>query len=208
MGQFFEKIKQAFSPKSKYDKLTREDVVEAICKLENEVKRTEDELIEKQKQVDVLMEKGRKETSKEIKLFYAKKINALKNEREQSVRRSMYLMKNIELLNRLKTAIDDKSFFDNTSKQSLGGLFNDKKGLEAFLTKTLNQRYVAENTLTETEDIFKGVDEAYEPNKSIYGMSDADNELLAMFEKEDMVADEQEMFSDSAKKDSAKNEEK
>lgn len=194
--------------KSKYDKLTREDVVEAICKLENEVKNTEDALLEKQKQSDVLMEKCRKETSKEIRLFYVKKINALKREREQSVRRSMYLMKNIELLNRLKIAIDDNSFFTNTSKQSLGGVFRDKKGLQAYLTKTLNQRNFAEGTLNEADDIFKGFDELDEPNNSIYGMSDADNELLAQLEKENMVADEQEMFSDSAKKDSAKNEER
>ncbi len=194
--------------KSKYDRLTRGDVVEAICKLENEVKNTEDELLEKQKQSDLLMEKCRKETSKEIRLFYVKKINALKNEREQSVRRSMYLMKNIELLNRLKIAIDDNSFFTDTSKKSLGGLFKDKKGLQAYLTKTLNKRNIAEDTLTEVDDIFKGFDEMDEPNKNIYGISDADNELLAQLEKEDMVANEQEMFSDLTKEDSAKNEER
>ena len=75
--------------KSKYDKLTREEVVDAICKLEKETQNIEDELVEKQNQINVLMEKGKKETDKQIKLFYAKRINSLKAEREQSVQRAM-----------------------------------------------------------------------------------------------------------------------
>lgn len=75
--------------KRKYDKLTREEVVDAICKLEKEGKEIEDGLILKTKQIEELMQRGRAEKSKEVRLFYAKKINALKVEREQSVQRSM-----------------------------------------------------------------------------------------------------------------------
>ena len=41
--------------KSKYDKLTREEVVSAICKLEQEAQEIEDGLATKQKQIDELM---------------------------------------------------------------------------------------------------------------------------------------------------------
>ena len=182
--------------KSKYDKLTREEVVDSICKLEQESKDIEDGLVAKQKQIDELMVKGKAETSKDVKLFYAKKINSLKADREQSVRRAMYLMYNIQLLQKLKTAIDDNQFFKNTANVSLGNLLSDQKGLAKFLNKTLNTRVKAEDVLTSADETFKEVEEAYEKNDTIYGMNSADDQLLAMFETEEMVASEQEMYSD------------
>lgn len=186
--------------KSKYDKLTREEVVDAICKLEQESKSIEDGLGAKQQQVDDLMKKGKAEKSKEVKLFYAKKINALKAEREQSVQRAMYLMYNIQLLQKLKTAIDDNQFFKNTSKVSLGNLLADQKGLAKFLNKTLGTRIAAEDVLTSADETFRAVEDAYEKNDSIYGMSSQDDELLAMFETEEQVEAEQEMFSENPEK--------
>lgn len=185
--------------KSKYDKLTREEVVEAICKLEQESQDIEEGLVAKQKQVDDLMAKGKAEKSKEVKLFYAKKINSLKAEREQSVQRAMYLMYNIQLLQKLKTAIDDNHFFKNTAKTSLGNLLADQKGLAKFLNKTLGTRVAAEDVLTSADETFRAVEDAYEKNETIYGMSSRDDELLAMFETEEMVEAEQEMFSENPK---------
>lgn len=181
--------------KSKYDKLTREETVDAICKLEKELKNIEDGLVEKQKQIDDFMAKGKKETNKEIKLFYAKRINALKSEREQSVQRAMYLMYNIQLLNKLKSAIDDNHFFKNSAKVSLGNLLADQKGLAKFLNKTLNTRVAAEDILTSADETFRNVEEAYEKNETIYGMSSQDDALLAMFETEETVNEEQELYS-------------
>lgn len=183
--------------KSKYDKLTREEVVEAICKLEQESKAIEDGLGAKQQQIDDLMKKGKAEKAREVKLFYAKKINALKTEREQSVQRAMYLMYNIQLLQKLKTAIDDNKFFENTSKVSLGNLLADQKGLAKFLNKTLGTRVAAEDVLTSADETFRTVEETYEKNERIYGMSPQDDELLAMFETEEQVDNEQEMFSEN-----------
>ena len=125
--------------KSKYDKLTREEVVDAICKLEKETQ------------------------------------------------------------NKLKAAIDDNQFFKNTSKVSLGNLLSDQKGLAKFLNKTLNTRVAAEDVLTSADETFKAVEDAYEKNGTIYGMNDQDDALLAMFETEEMVADEQQMYSEKPK---------
>ena len=185
--------------KSKFDKLTREEVVDAICKLEQESKALEDGLGAKQQQIDDLMKKGKTEKSRDVKLFYAKKINALKAEREQSVQRAMYLMYNIGLLQKLKTAIDDNQFFKNTSKVSLGNLLADQKGLAKFLNKTLGTRVAAEDVLTSADETFRAVEDAYEKNESIYGMSSQDDELLAMFETEEQVEAEQEIFSEDRK---------
>lgn len=186
--------------KSKFDKLTREEVVDAICKLEQESQTIENGLSTKQTQIDDLMKKGKAEKSKEIKLFYAKKINALKAEREQSVQRAMYLMYNTQLLQKLKTAIDDNQFFKNTSKVSLGNLLADQRGLAKFLNKTLGTRTAAEDVLTSADEVFRAVEDAYEKNESIYGMSSQDDELLAMFETEEQVEAEQEMFTENHEK--------
>ena len=186
--------------KSKFDKLTREEVVDAICKLEQESSSIEENLLTAQKHIDELTVKGKKEKSKEVKLFYAKKINALKVEREQSVRRAMYLMYNIQLLQKLKTAIDDNQFFKNTSKTSLGNLLADQKGLAQFLNKTLGVRIAAEDVLTSADETFRAVEDSYELNDTIYGMNTQDDELLAMFEAEEQVEAEQEMFTEHPEK--------
>lgn len=182
--------------KSKYDKLTREEVVDSICKLEKDLQSIENGLVDKQKEVDDFMVKGKAETNREIKLFYAKRINALKAEREQSVQRAMYLMYNIQLLNKLKNAIDDNQFFKNTGKVSLGNLLKDQKGLAKFLNKTLNIRINSEDVLTSADETFRSVEEAYEKNETIYGMNKDDDALLAMFETEETVNAEQELYSE------------
>lgn len=186
--------------KSKYDKLTREEVVDAICKLEQESSEIEENLGTTQKRIDELIKKGKAEKDKDVKLFYAKKVNALKVERSQSVRRAMYLMYNIQLLQKLKTAIDDNQFFKNTSKTSLGNLLADQKGLAKFLNKTLGTRIAAEDVLTSADETFRAVEESYEQNDTIYGMNTQDDELLAMFETEEQVEAEQQMFTEHPEK--------
>ena len=193
--------------KSKFDKLTREEVVEAICKLESESQDIESSLEEKQKQIDALMEKGRKGADQQLKLLYAKKINTLKAEREQDVRRAMYLMYNTQLLNKLKNAIDDNQFFKNSAKVSLGNLLSDQKGLAKFLNKALNTRVNAEDVLTTADETFREIEEAYEPNETIYGVNSADDALLAMFETTNSLEDEQSLYETETSIDKKETEE-
>lgn len=194
--------------KSKYDKLTREEVVDAICKLEKESTDIENDILLCQKQIEELMEKGKKESNRDLKLLYAKKINALKGESAQYTQRAMYILYNIQMLGKLKKAIDDNQFFKNTSKTSLNNLLGDQKGLAEFLNKVLETRLSSEQTLTDADEIFKITDEAYEKNDTIYGVNDDDDSLLAMFEVENTLEEENEFFSptepkeDEAKSDS------
>lgn len=186
--------------KSKYDKLTREDVVDAICKLEKEANGIEDEITSFQQKIDGLIDKGKKETSRDIRLFYAKKINSLKEERVQNVQRAMYLMYNIQLLNKLKRAIDDNQFFAKTSKVSLSSLLGDQKGLAKFLNKALNVRISAEQILTDADETFKNIEDTYEKNDAIYGVQQNDDELLGMFELEEQLQDV-ELFGEAPTKE-------
>lgn len=188
--------------------MSREEVVDAICKLEQEEKEIEEGLSAKQEQINQLMAKGKAEKEKDVKLFYAKKINSLKLEREQSVQRAMYLMYNTQLLNKLKTAIDDNQFFKNTTKIPLNKLLADQKGLAKFLNKALGTKTKSEDILTSADEVFKEVEESYDKNESIYGMSDQDDALLAMFETEEQIDNEQEMFSTSAETKTSSDENK
>ena len=181
--------------RNKFDKLNRDDVVDAICKLEKEMQNTESVLEEKQTQINSLMDKGRKEFDTQLKLYYAKKINCLKSEREQDIRRVTYLMYNVQLLNKLKNSIDDNQFFKNTSKQSLGNLLSDQKGLAKFLNKALNTRVSAEDVLTSADETFKTIEDSYIGNETIYGKNSDDDALLAKFETADTVAEEESLYA-------------
>ncbi len=181
--------------KSKYDKLKREEVVDAICTLEKQEADIESGIVDRAKKIEELLEKGKREKSREIRLFYAKKINDLKEENEADVKRGMYLLYNAKLLRKLKTAIDDNTFFANTGKVSLGNLLADQRGLAVFLNKALNTKVQGENVLTAADDTWMEVQSGYVENERIYGVAGHDDELLAMFETEEQLEDERNMAS-------------
>ncbi len=179
--------------KSRYDKLKREEVVDAICTLEKQEADIESGIVERAKQIETLMEKGKQEKSREIKLFYAKKITDLKEENQADVKRGMYLLYNVKLMRKLKAAIDDNTFFANTGKVSLGNLLADQRGLAVFLNKALNTKVQGENVLTAADDTWMEVQSGYVENERIYGVGNHDDELLAMFETEKQLDDERDM---------------
>lgn len=181
--------------KSKYNKLKREDVTDAILKLEQEQNRIDNDIESSKKQIAALMEKGKKETDKQIKLYYAKKINTIKANRERDIKRITYLMYNIQLLERLKTAIDDNQFFKTASKISLNNLLADQKGLAVFLNKTLQTKISAEDVLTSADETFNNIESSYVENETIYGVNKNDDELLAMFETEEQVKSDEEIYA-------------
>ncbi len=168
--------------KSKYDKLKREDVVAAIIDLEKQESDLEETIMSKIQQINDLMEKGKNEPNRDLKLFYAKKLNHLKEEKENDVKRGMYLLYNIRLMKKLKDAIDDNQFFVNAGKVSLGNLLGDQKGLAKFLNKALNTKVRAEDVLTSADETFAEIQGSYEENQTIYGVNDNDDQLLAIFE--------------------------
>lgn len=168
--------------KSKFDKLKREDVVDAICNLEKQENDLEAAIEERARTIEELLEKGRKESNRELKLFYAKKITTLREENQADVQRAMYIMYNTRLLRKLKTTIDDNEFFIRTGKISLGNLLADQKGLAQFLNKALNTKVRSEQVLTDADDTWAEVQSGYQANERIYGVNKNDDELLAMFE--------------------------
>lgn len=179
------KIRSLF--KGKYDRIKREEVVDAIVKLQSEEAQVEERVRDARAQIEALMAQGREEKDMQMRLFLAKKINYLKEEQKQNMQRATYLLYNVQLLNRLKSAIDDKQFFSNSMGAPLNSLLADQRALAQFLNKALNTRVAAENVLTEADETFNDVLSAYEENEKIYGVNKSDDELLAVFETGDAL---------------------
>lgn len=176
--------------KNKFNKLTREEVVEAVIDLEKQLEKLENGIVEKQNKIDELMERGKTEPQKDTKIFIAKKINFLKDEKQQDINRCMYIMYNIKLLNKLKNAIDDNQFFQTSRDCTLNSLLKDQKGLAKFLNKSLNTRVEAENILTSSDEMFQEIMATYEPNETIYGINSDDDGVLAIFETSASIAED------------------
>ena len=119
--------------KNKFKKLNREDLVNSICELERQERTTEAEVLQKIKEIDALIDKGKKERNKDLQMLYAKKIANLNEEKQTSMERGMYLLYNIKLMNRLKDAFDSNTFFKTQTKVPLSELLIDQKGLAKFL---------------------------------------------------------------------------
>ena len=180
----------SFFKRKKYDKITREEVVESIVSLQREEQQLEERVLGAADEIAQLLEKGKVEKDQNVRLFLAKKINYLKAEQKQNTQRATYILYNIQLLNRLKAAIDEKQFFENSLGRPLNSLLADQEELARFLNKTLNTRVSAENVLTQADETFTEVLSAYEENEKIYGVGESDDELLAMFETHDALEQE------------------
>ena len=144
-------------------------------------------------------DKGKKEKTEELKLFYAKKINHLKEQKESTMQKGMYLLYNIRLMNKLKDAYDSNAFYKTKTKVPLSELLADQKGLAKFLNKALETRIASEDVLTSADDLFTEIQGAYDVNESIYGMKKNDEDLLTSFEKEQQILDEQALYEEAKK---------
>jgi hypothetical protein len=183
---------------NKFKKLKRDDVVNSICDLETQLNEIENGIAARERTIGDLMQKGRRETSRELKLFHAKRIVHLRDEKENLSKRGMYILYNVKLLNQLKDTIDDDNFIRVTAKTGLSDLLRDQKGLANFLNKALNTKTKQEEILTTADDLFAEVKAGYTENQTIYGASENDDSLLAVFE---VGADDLDFTGDKAAAD-------
>lgn len=177
--------------RNKFKNLNRADLVNSICELERQERTIEAEVYQKIKEIDALMDKGKKEKNKELQLFYAKKISNLQEEKQVCMERGMYLLYNIRLMNKLKDAYDNNTFFKTQTKVPLSELLQDQKNLAKFLNKALETRIASEDVLTSADELFMEVQAAYDVSEPIYGVGKNEEDILTVFEKEGQLEDEQ-----------------
>jgi hypothetical protein len=182
--------------RNKFKNLNREDLVNSICELERQERTVEAEVLQKVKEIDALMEKGKHEKSKDLQLFYAKKIAHLNEEKATCVERGMYLLYNIRLMTKLKDAYDSNTFFKTQTKVPLSELLKDQKGLAKFLNRALETRIKSEDVLTSADELFTEVQSAYDLSQPIYGVGKSEEEILTVFEKENSLEEEQQLYQE------------
>jgi len=193
-----------FFKRNKFKNLNRQDLVNSICELERQERTVEAEVYQKLKEIDALVDKGKKEKNKDLQLFYAKKISHLNEEKQTCMERGMYLLYNIRLMNKLKDAFDSNTFFKTQTKVPLSELLSDQKRLAKFLNKALVTRISSEDVLTSADELFTEVQSAYEVNQPIYGIGKNEDEILSMFEKENALNEEKELMSENQKEEPIK----
>jgi len=180
--KFFEMLANFFASlgKSKYEKITKEDINKMRVRLAEQDKELTDSMDAKLNAIDAFMEKGRNETNQQRKLICAQRIKFLREEVNSIMQRIMYTMYNSSLIEKLALKVDENQFFN--SSLSMNDLLSDSKGLALFLNNALGTRLKAEEILTSADEAFKSIEDAYEPNEKIYGIGKDTEDILAAFD--------------------------
>ena len=167
-------------------KLTKEEVTKTILELENHLDHTEDKLdslIEERKN---LFQKGKATTDQHRRLYIGKKIGFIDQEMTSKTEQAMLIMYNIQLAKKFEIAIENENFIQSVGAVGFNKLLGDQKALAKFLNTALNRRVDHETMLTEADDLYTQVKEQYSKPDRIYGISEEDDKILAMFEQEDI----------------------
>ncbi len=185
--------------RNKFKKLKREEVVDAIIQLSKQQEDLESGILAKSEESEKLLERGRKEKNRDIKLLCAKKYNSLQEEIKRDSKRAAFLIYNVKMLEKLKAAIDDNSFVRNTTKMPLNKLLGDQKALARFLEDAIRSKSEAEDMLVDADRLFDSYEQAAADDTSpIYSANKSDDELLAMFEMQEQLESESTVDSDIA----------
>ena len=131
--------------------------------------------------------------------YYAKKIKFIDIEKENLISESLLIMYNLNLANKLKSAIDSDQFYGNVSGTKLNKMLGNQKELGKFLNKAMNRRIKTEDMMTTADTIFTEVQNAYAPNEKIYGITEDDDQLLSIFEQEELHDIENSQLTDNQK---------
>ena len=171
--------------KNKFDKLSRDEVIDTICMLEREEEEVEESIKSMSEKIKLMIDEGKELTDALSRTLLVKKITLLNEKRERAIRQAMYIMYNLRLSERLKDAIDDKSLVNRIKSLRSIKYFKDQRALALYLNKALKTKIKQEDVLTEADDTFRAIEQMYEENLQIYGISDiTEDKLLAFFEEE------------------------
>lgn len=169
---------------NKYNKIKRGDVVDAIVELEKSQQKELQDIETRNAEIEKNMVMGRKSKDRNLQIALAKRINMLKAENTKAAKRIQYLNGNIQALNQLKTALDEREFIVNNSKLPLNKLLSNPAQLRKFLNGVTINKQKQEAILGDTLDVFEENEENYVEDERIYGVNKNDDSLLAMFEEE------------------------
>ena len=172
--------------KNKFEKLTRDEVVDTICLLEREEMLCEDRINQLTEDIKAKLNEGKTIENPLQRTFLVKKITLLTEKRERAIKQAMYILYNLRLSERLKDAIDDKTLVDRIASLKSIKYFKDQRALALYLNDALNTKIKEEDVLTTADDTFRAIEEMYSENLKIYGISELNEDaIMAFFEDVD-----------------------
>jgi hypothetical protein len=171
----------------KKKKITREEVVDAIHQLEVHLDKVEDRIDSIGEERLDLLEKGKQTKDQHKRLYIGKKIKYLDVEAKDKIDQAMLIMYNLQLSRQLKLAIENESFIESVGAVSVNKMLGNPKELAKFLNKALNRRVTHETMLTEADDLFTQIKDTYDPSEQIYGVNEEEDQILSMFETDDIM---------------------
>jgi len=174
--------------KNKFDNLTRDEVIDTICTLEREELLCEENVKNLTNKIKDMLNEGREMEDALSRTFLVKKITLETEKRDRAIRQGMYVLYNLRLSERLKDAIDDKALVEKLASMKSIKYFKDQRALALYLNNALNTKIKEEDVLTDADDTFRAIEEMYQDNLKIYGISEINEDsILAFFEqKEDL----------------------
>ncbi len=174
------------------NKINKEEVVSAIRELERQLDKVEDRIDSITEERKDMLRKGKLTKDQHKRLYLGKKIKYLDTEAKDKIDQAMLIMYNLQLSRQLKLAIENESFIENVGAVSVNKILNNPRQLAKFLNKALNRRVTHEQMLTEADDLFAEIKDNYDNPEQIYGVSEQDDQILSMFETEDIIEIEEE----------------
>lgn len=168
-------------------KITREEVVDAINQLEMHLDRVEDRIDSITEEKNDLLRKGKASKDQHKRLFIGKKIKYLDVEAKDKIDQAMLIMYNIQLSRQLQLAIENESVVESVGAVSVNKMLGNPKQLAKFLNKALNRRVSHEEMLTQADDLFVQIKESYDGSDQIYGLNEEEDQILSMFETDDLL---------------------
>lgn len=192
---------------NRFRKIKREDVTDQIIKYESELSAIEKEVYEFSANIDKLYEKGKKEKNIQVRELIADKIIQSKKSLSGKINRIKFLQYNINVLENLKTAIDDMEFSKERKNNQLNKILRHSKDLNDFLIRSNACRNQLENTLIEANHNFEEFESMRDFNNDIYDFKEEASDVMAQFEMDDdNTINEEEIIQNDKKSEDIGNE--
>ena len=186
-----------FKRKNKFDKISRTEVVDSIIQLEKQQDSILSSIEENNAAVAGLFAKGKAEKDTNMRVFYAKNIENLKKNNITNGKRLQFIATNMSAMYQLKSAMDDREFLANNANVSLNEMLKQPAQLSKFLNSVNAMKMNSEGSLENVLETFDMAESGYVENDSIYGSSEGQQDILAMFD-EQAISDDMVAFNDVA----------
>lgn len=163
--------------------IEKDQIIDAIITLEREEMYIETQIKSLSTEMKLMIECGEELKDNYDKVFLAKKIMILNEEKIRAIKRAMLLLYNLKLAKRLRDVMEENDLVKFMTNLSYYDCLKDQKELAIYLNNALQTKTRVEDILTDADDAFVEVEKMFLENDKIYQITElSEDKLLAMFE--------------------------